>query len=69
MNRGADVFGESDVLIDAQLQIFCRDFNSDWSVIDLPDGDGKVLDLFLIATASGQREGMAAHMLFDRALP
>ncbi|MDO6353082.1 hypothetical protein Q3Y53_11065 [Synechococcus sp. YX-04-1] len=60
--QGADVFGESDVLIDAHLQIFCTCFNSDWGVIHLPDGDGKVSHLCLFATASGQREGMAAHM-------
>ena len=58
----ADVFGESDVLLDAELQILCPGFNSDGSVIHLPDGDSKVLHLSLFTTASGQREGMAAHL-------
>ncbi len=58
----ADVFGESDVLIDAELQILCRGFNSDGSVIDFPDGNGEVPYLCLFATASAQREGMTAHL-------
>ena len=67
--QGADVFGQRDVLLDAQLQIFWSDLNSDWGVIDFPDGDSKMLHLSLIATASGQREGMAAHMgLIGRSL-
>nr|WP_255613816.1 hypothetical protein [Synechococcus sp. MU1617] len=60
--QGADVFGESDVLIDAHLQIFCSCFNSDWSIIHFPDGNGDVPHLCLFATATAQREGMAAHM-------
>ena len=60
--QAADVFGDGDVLIDAELQIFCRDFNGNRRVIHFPDGDGKVPDLFLIAIGSTQREGMASHM-------